>query len=537
MATVRTITHELLETRGLTTMFGNPGSNELPFLAELPDTFDYVLGLHEGAVVGMADGYAQASGRPVVVNLHAASGTGNAMGALTNAASARTPMVVLAGQQVRGVIGMEGMLSNVDAATLTRPLTPFAVEPACAADVPRAISQAIFEATVRRAPTYVSIPYDDWSVEAPSGAALALGREVRTGRNLGEADIAWLAGELESATNPALVFGGDIDAQGYFDAAVALAEALACPVWAAPSEFRLPFPNRHPLFRGQLPAGIKPIADAFAPHDLVVIFGAPVFRYHQHVPGEFLYAGTRLIQITDDVGAATRAPMGAALVADAGPVIEALTGSVVGSSYPKPLAWKPVSTPATSDDLATLHPEQVFAALRRTQRADTVYVVESTSTKAAFWSQMDLRLPGSYYFPASGGLGFGLPAAVGVQLAKPGRPVVAVIGDGAANYGITGLWTAAQRHLPVTFVILRNGTYGALRWFAGMLGVPKTPGLDVPGIDFTAIARGYGVPAVAASGAGELADVLAARAAALAAAAPAAEPLLIQVDTAITDPE
>src|SRR3954469_8144462 len=146
MPTARRLAHEFLHRRGLTTIFGNPGSNELPFLADLPDGFRYVLGLHEGAVVGMADGYAQATGRPVLVNLHAASGSGNAMGALTNAVAARTPLVIVAGQQVRSAIGLEATLANVDAGSLMRPLVGFAAEPACAEDVPRALAQAVFEA-------------------------------------------------------------------------------------------------------------------------------------------------------------------------------------------------------------------------------------------------------------------------------------------------------------------------------------------------------------------------------------------------------
>ncbi|MFD6620264.1 thiamine pyrophosphate-dependent enzyme, partial [Streptomyces albidoflavus] len=158
---------------------------------------------------------------------------------------------------------------------------------------------------------------------------------------------------------------------------------------------------------------------------------------------------------------------------------------------------------------------------------DTAYVVESTSTNAAWWRQMDLRRTGSYYFPAAGGLGFGLPGAVGVALAQPHRPVVGVIGDGSANYGITALWTAAQHRTPLTIVLLRNGTYGALRWFSGLLGVPDAPGLDIPGLDFTHIARGYGVTAHHAHGADELRALLA--------EAPDG-PRLIQVDTALTTP-
>src|SRR5699024_810406 len=104
---IRDVAYQIMRDNGLTTIFGNPGSNELPFLAGMPEDFRYVLGLHEGVVVGMADGYAQATGRPAFVNLHAASGSGNAMGALTNAVYARSPLILTAGQQVRPAIGME----------------------------------------------------------------------------------------------------------------------------------------------------------------------------------------------------------------------------------------------------------------------------------------------------------------------------------------------------------------------------------------------------------------------------------------------
>jgi benzoylformate decarboxylase len=140
---------------------------------------------------------------------------------------------------------------------------------------------------------------------------------------------------------------------------------------------------------------------------------------------------------------------------------------------------------------------------------------------------MDLRRPGSYFFPAAGGLGFGLPGAVGVALGRPDRPVAGVVGDGSANYGITALWTAARLGLPLTIVLLRNGTYGALRWFGDLLGVPDAPGLDLPGLDFTRIAEGYGVPAVHAGDEEELRAVL---------ARPADGPRLVQVDTSLTTP-
>ncbi|TCP53054.1 benzoylformate decarboxylase [Tamaricihabitans halophyticus] len=526
MPTVRRIAHEFLERNELTTIFGNPGSNELPFLAELPDTFRYVLGLHEGVVLGMADGYAQATGRPVLVNLHAAAGSGNAMGALTNAVYARSPLVLTAGQQVRSAIGMEAMLANVGATELMRPLVGWSGEPTCAADVPRSLAQAVFEAELHRRPSYLSVPYDDWAAELDPATLPTVDRTVRQGRAPDAVQLADLAARVEAARNPALVFGGDIDTAGLFDAAVRLAEHLALATWVAPSPHRLPFPNRHRLFRGVLPAGIGPLSAELAGHDLILVLGAPVFRYHQHVPGRYLPEGSTLVQVTEDASAAARAPVGEALVADPGVVIDALltriparrtaSGEPFGSS-PEPAAGK-----------NALHPEQVFAALRDTQPGDTAYVVESTSTNAAWWRQMDLRHGGSYFFPAAGGLGFGLPAAIGVAMARPDRPVLAVIGDGSANYGITALWTAARYRVPVTFLILRNGSYGALRWFGDLLGTPDVPGTEIDGIDFTRIAEGYGVPAASVTGDAELRTAL---------KATAEGPRLIQIDTELTTPE
>lgn len=520
---VRDVAHEILRRQGITTIFGNPGSNELPFLTGLPDGFRYILGLHEGAVVGMADGYAQVTGKPVLVNLHAASGTGNAMGAIANAVYARSPLVVTAGQQVRSAIGTEVMLTNVDATLLTKPLVGWAGEPSCASDVPRSLAQAVFEAQLRRRPSYLSIPYDDWDAEVEPSARIVLDRRVERVACPGPGQVARILGEVRAATRPVLVLGADIDGDGLFDDATELAERLNAPTWAAPSLGRLPFPNRHPLFRGVLPAAIAPISSALAEHDLVIVLGAPVFRYHQHVPGEYLREGTRLIQITDDAEAAARAPFGEALVSEPRAVISELLKAFADSPAEKPVYTVPPE-PVEGTGSA-LHPDQVFAALRDTQPVDTRYVVESTSTSRWWWRQMDLRRGGSYFFPGGGGLGFGVPAVAGVALAEQDRPVVGVIGDGSANYGITGLWTAAQEGLPVTYVILRNGAYAGLQTFAEVLDATDAPGMTLPGLDFVRIAEGYGLSATRVHDVDLLRAVL---------AEPVTSPRLIQVDTVTT---
>ncbi|MFC4518484.1 benzoylformate decarboxylase [Cupriavidus pinatubonensis] len=498
MTTVHQAAYEILRAQGLTTFFGNPGSNELPFLKDFPEDFRYVLGLHEGAVVGMADGYAQATGRPTLVNLHSAAGTGNAMGALANAWNSHTPLVVTAGQQVRPMMGVEALLANVDAATLPRPLVKWSAEPSCAQEVPLALSRAIhMAATPAPGPVYLSIPYDDWKQQAGPGVEHLASRRVEMAGLPSQEALSQLVKALGGAANPVMVVGPDVDATEANASAVALAEKLAMPVWMAPSAPRCAFPTTHACFRGLLPAGIASISRLLDGHDLVLVVGAPVFRYHQYEPGDFLPTGTRLISITCDLNEAARAPMGDAIIADINGTLRALADSVSKASRPLPT---PRVRPALAqEEGGPLSPERVFDIIDEMAPHDAIYVNESTSTTNILWQRLRMTEQGSYYFAAAGGLGFALPAAVGIQFAKPERRVIGVIGDGSANYGIQALWTAAQYNIPAIFLIMKNGTYGALRWFAGVLEAENVPGLDVPGLDFCALASGYGVEALQAN--------------------------------------
>jgi benzoylformate decarboxylase len=523
MTTVHQACYEILREQGLTTFFGNPGSNELPFLKDFPKDFRYILGLHEGAVVGMADGFAQANGKPALVNLHSAAGTGNAMGALANAWNSHTPLVVTAGQQVRSMVGVEALLANVDAASLPRPLVKWSCEPTCAQEVPLALSRAIhMAATPATGPVYLSVPYDDWKQEAAPGVEHLAHRRVQLAASLSQDALETLVEALETATHPAMIVGPDVDAAEANGLAVALAEKLAMPVWMAPSAPRCAFPTTHACFRGLLPAGIASISRLLDGHDLVLVVGAPVFRYHQYEPGDFLPKGTRLIAITCDVNEATRAPMGDAIIADIASTLRALSDNVSKTSRPMPVALRrPEPAPEQSGPLA---PERVFDILDEIAPRDAIYVNESTSTTNLLWQRLRMTEQGSYFFAAAGGLGFGLPATVGIQLAKPERRVIGVIGDGSANYGIQALWTAAQYNIPAIFIIMKNGTYGALRWFADVLQVKDAPGLDVPGLDFCALARGYGVESLHVDSSEALTD-------ALRQALSSSRPLLIEVET------
>jgi benzoylformate decarboxylase len=235
MKTVHSLAYDILRHHGLTTVFGNPGKNELPFLKNFPSDFKYILGLHEGVVMGMADGYAQATGAPAFVNLHSAAGTGNAMGALANAWNSHTPLVVTAGQQVRAMIGIEPLLANVEAANLPKPLVKWSCEPACAEEVPLALSRAIHTAKAPTpGPVYLSIPYDDWDKPAPDATQYLVDRDVKHAGLPSAELLQELVNKLQNARNPVLVVGPDVDAQSANDAAVQLAERLRMPVWMAP---------------------------------------------------------------------------------------------------------------------------------------------------------------------------------------------------------------------------------------------------------------------------------------------------------------
>jgi benzoylformate decarboxylase len=492
MTSVHDVTYDLLRSHGATTVFGNPGSNELPFLKDFPPDFRYFLGLHEGVAMGMADGYAQATGKPALVNLHSAAGTGNGMGALANAWNAHTPLIVMAGQQTRAMVGVEPLLTNLDSTQLPRPMVKWSYEPSRAQDVPLAMSRALHMAALPPSgPVYLSVSYDDWAAEADPQSSALLDRQVDAVGSFDEPSLSRVVDRLNTAKNPVLVLGPEVDTCRANAQAVRLAEKLPAPVWVAPSAPRCPFPTRHPAFQGLLPAAIKGISTALAGHDLILVIGAPVFRYHQYEPGTYLPEGAKLVAVTCDAQEAARAPVGDAIVGDIHATLQALANNVRQSGRPSPT---PQARPAPAEiGPGPLSPEAVLDVIAATAPSDTIYVNESTSTVDFLWRRLPMQEPGSYYFGAAGGLGFAMPAALGVQLAEPSRRVIVVIGDGSANYSITALWTAAQYKIPVVFLILKNGTYGALRWFAEVLKVDDVPGLDVPGIDFVSIAKGYGV--------------------------------------------
>jgi benzoylformate decarboxylase len=509
MATVREASFDLFRNLGTTTIFGNPGSTELPMLADFPGDFRYVLGLQEAVVVGMADGYAQASGKPSIANLHTAPGVGNAMGAIFTAQANHSPVVVTAGQQVRAQMTMQALLTNREATSMVQPLVKWAYEPPRAEEVPLALARGIHMASLPpKGPVFVSIPMDDWEVEVEEAAGEALKRGTE-GRAVAAPDsVSRLAAQLDEASNPVLVVGADVDAVGGWDDAVALAERQRLPVWAppAPGSGRIGFPESHPNFRGVLPPAIGPVAQMLEGHDLVLVLGSSVFCYYPHIPGPLLPEGASLVAITSDPDEAARAPMGDAILADVGLTLKALLEVVPESSRPAP---EPLPGPSEIPAEDPLNSSTVHSALAEVFPEDGIITLESPASTLALRNQMRLSRPGSYYFSSGGGLGFGLAASIGVQLAQPDRPVVCVLGEGSAQYAISGFWSAVAYDVPVTFLVLRNSEYAILKWFADVESVTGAPGLDLPALDVAAVAAGYGVSTKVARGRDEVREALA----------------------------
>jgi benzoylformate decarboxylase len=500
--TVKQATLGLLRSFGIRKVFGNPGSTELPFLADWPDDIDYVLGLQEASVIGMADGYAQATRNAAFVNLHSAAGVGNALGNIYTAHRNQTPMVITAGQQARSILPLQAFLYAERASEFPRPYVKFAVEPARAEDVPAAIARAYYVAMQPPCgPTFVSVPIDDWTHPTHPIEAREVSRELGPD----PAAMKTLATAFSAAKHPALVIGPGVDRAQAVDLMVAVAEKTKASVWVSPFSARCSFPERHPQFAGFLHASPEQLSDALRGHDLVVAIGAPVFTFHVEGHAAIFDGATSIFQITDDADAAAVTPVGTSIIATIKPALTALLELLPETKRAMPTGRILPPAPSAADPIPV---DYLLHALAAAMPGDAVLVEEAPSHRPVMHKFMPMRGQDSFYTMASGGLGHGLPAAVGMALGRPGVRTVCLIGDGSAMYSIQALWTAAQRKLPLTVVVINNSGYGAMRSFSQVMQVRNVPGLDLPGIDFVRIAEGMGCDAVRVTKSSELAAAL-----------------------------
>ena len=508
LTTVREAVLGLLRGFRIDTIFGNPGSTELPLFLDFPEDFRYILGLQESVVVGMADGYAQATHNAAFVNLHSAAGVGHAMGNIFTAHKNRTPMVITAGQQARSILPFDPFLFSGQATELPKPYVKWSIEPARAQDVPLAIARAYYIAMQQpRGPVLVSIPADDWDKPCEPLQARSVSTETRPEPRVLQA----IGDALDAAQRPVFVVGAAVDRDRAWDDVLALAERHHAAVWIAPMSGRCGFPQDHRLFAGVLPAMREKIVSLLGGHDLVFALGAAAFTYHVEGFGPHVPPGAQLVQLIDDPGTAAWTPEGTSAVGSVRLGVQDLLArpAPAARELPPPRAARPRAEPPAPGALMSV--PFVLQTLAEVRDAPSIVVEEAPSSRAAMHAHLPILQSETFYTMCSGGLGYGLPAAVGVALAKRGRKVIGLIGDGSAMYSIQALWSAAQLQLPITFIILKNRRYAALQEFAPTFGFDegdKLEGTDLPDLDFLALARGQGCDAVRVSDAAELPDVL-----------------------------
>lgn len=515
MNTVREVTYQVLRDLGMTLIFGNPGSTELPFLRDMPSDFRYVLGLHERTAAGMALGYALGTGKAVFVNLHSIASAGNGLSAIQDAWYLHAPLVITTGQQDRRHLLAEPFLASRAVETV-RPYVKWAYEPVRAEDVPTAIARGCYLAMQPpMGPVFISIPMDDWTHPCEPVAARKVTHIVLPDT----AVLDELVLALDASRNPALVAGSQIEEDGGWHEAVALAERLNADVYEEPIPPRWTFPRSHRLFRGGLLPAQQPLADQLADHDVVVVLGARIFLYYAHVPGDPVKPGTKLFQITNSPMDAASALAGSSIVGNVAAAARYLSIHVKARQRVTASLTQPPG-PAPEHPIT---PAYLFSTLNRVMPRNAVIAEECPSSKGDLDRYLTSDEPGSFYSVPNGVLGFGLPAAVGLQMAHPERRVVCPIGDGSIQYSIQALWSAVQNKAPVIVIVLQNSDYSALKGFCDFTQVGRNvPGMDIPGIDMVKIAQGYGMAAQAVERPEELEP-------ALRAAFASSEPRLINV--------
>jgi benzoylformate decarboxylase len=487
---------EVCRRTGMTTWFGNPGSTELRMFRDWPDDFRYVLALQESSAVGVAAGYAIATGRAALVSLHSAGGVGHSLGAVFNAYRDRVPLVIVAGQQTRSMLPTRPFLSAAEPATFPRPYVKWSQQPETPAAVPGALAEAHRVAlTPPYGPVFLSVPEDDW--DAPADPVPS--RTAHTAFGADPAALREIAAALDTARSPAIVAGPGVDEDGAWADVTALAERLRAAVWTAPMASRAAFPEDHPLFQGHLPPMRAAIADRLRGNDVVLVLGAPVFTYHAYSEGPVLADHTRLFHVDCDPMAIAWAATGTSVLSTIRSATAGLLAAVSDVDRVVPPARALSPKPPLADPLDAA---AVLAALHAARPADAVIVEEAPSHKDAVHEHLPVTRPGGYITTGSGALGWGLPVAVGHALT--GGRVICVVGDGSSLYSIQSLWTAARHGARVTVIVLDNRAYAAVSALGRRIGIPKIPGTGLGALDFVALATGFGCAAGRVSRAADL---------------------------------
>jgi benzoylformate decarboxylase len=516
----------LLRDEGITHLFGNPGTTELPImhaLKEYPD-LTYVMAMQESLVVAIADGFSRASGRLVACNVHVAPGLGNAMGSLYNAHFTGTPMILTAGQQEQGHGLMEPLLYG-PLVRMAEPLVKWAVEVTRLEDLPRIVRRAAKIATTPpTGPVFISLPGDILNSEA----GIELGRSTRVDTRVKPSDEALqaLAQRILEAERPVIIAGDEIVKSDALREAAMLAETLGCPAYQQSTPYGAQFLSESPCFMGALTRLQKQVREVLAPYDLMIVLGADPLRMSVHSEVDPLPAGMPILQVglvewdlAKNYGAEialkadvkeTLRVLIPALKAAGGAALEARARQGVAALASKNWSARRatlVEEISKNKDRSPIDPDWLALTVIDAMPDNGILVDEGLTSSRYINALRPHRDRYGYHALASGGIGWGLPASVGVSLANPDRPVVCFSGDGSAMYSIQALWTAAHHKLPLTVVIVNNGGYRIIKQrLLAFHGDDHYVGMDFvdPKVDFTGMAKALGLEAMRISAAGEL---------------------------------
>ena len=524
---------QVFESEGVEFIFGNPGTTELPLMDALSDckSIHYVLALQESSAVAMADGYAQASGKPGVLNLHTAGGLGHGMGNLLNASVSQTPLIVTAGQQDARHSLTDPLLYG-DLISLARPAVKWAHEVASPEQIPVLVRRAFHDCTAApRGPVFLSLPMNvmEQATTASAGHRSQIDSHSIAGAldQLAERLVRIAEGKL------ALIAGDEIHASGASDAVVSLAELLGTPVYGSSWPSRIPFPTAHPLWRGNLPTRATDIAGRLNDFSAILALGGKSLITILYSDAEALPESCQLFQISADVRDLGRTyPTDLSMVGDIRNSLLALLPLVQteltnkGENRSKLLVDATATREADmaalyarADQLASQPQISPMVAARECLRvipSDVPIVDEAIATASHLRSLLYSSSATQYSFLRGGALGWGMPAAVGTSLGIGRGRVVSFVGDGAALYSPQALWTAANERLPVTFVVMNNQEYNVLKNFlraqpdysVAKHGRMLAMDLTDPPVDYQALARSFGVKAAVITLAREIAPAL-----------------------------
>ncbi len=470
---------EALVMHGVECIFGNPGTTENSLLDRLVDfpSLNYYVALHEGVAVGAASAYAQASARIAVTNLHVAPGLGNAIGMIYGALKANSPLLITAGQQDTRMRLSNPLLSH-DLVAMATPVTKFSAEPHSADELGPLLRRAFKIAlTPPQGPVFVALPVNVMEQQTTIGASRSAALRA------GTADPAAIATAVElilASRSPCILTGDDPARDGAFDEVVACAEMIGAAVYNEGLRAQLSFPNRHANYCGRLGYTHEEIATQLREHDLVILLGGPFFENIWFDDSTPFPAGARVIQIENNhEQLAFNFSLDLGIVGTLGSTIANLVQALGAADTNfhdaarrrnAELAVRSTgerdSTQAQLErcwDALPMNPLRAMHELAAALLDDVVVVDESITNFPNVASQFNFKRPGDWLGGRGGGIGQGLAGAIGAQVARPERRVVAISGDGSAMYSIQALWTAVHHALPIIFVIIANHEYRVLK--------------------------------------------------------------------------